>query len=59
MVLLSKTQSAKLAYHMYPLPVFVQSRLVLKGIPFNVPEDTRVDLAAHDVQVTHLSINQN
>ena len=45
---------------MYPLPVSVQSRLVLKGIPFNVlEEDTRVDLAAHEVQVTHLSINQN
>jgi len=55
-VLLSEIQSAKFVYHMYPLPESVQPRLVLKGIPFNVPEeDVHVDLAAHDVQVTHIS----
>ena len=41
---------------MYPLPESVHPRLVLKGIPFNVPEeDLRAELAAHDVQVTHIS----
>ena len=38
-ILLSEIQSAKLAYHTYPLPDAVQPRLVLKGIPPNVPED--------------------
>jgi hypothetical protein len=54
--LLSDIQTAKLAYHTYPLPEAVQPRLVLKGIPFNVPvEDIRSDLVAHNVQVTRIS----
>jgi hypothetical protein len=52
----SEIQSAKLAYHTYPLPEAVQPRLVLKGIPFNVPEeDIRTELVAHNVQVTRIS----
>ena len=35
---LSEIKSAKLAYHTYPLPEAVEPRLVLKGIPLNVPE---------------------
>jgi len=60
-VCLSEIQPAKWAYHTYPLPESVQPRLVLKGIPFNVTEeDIRVDLAARDVQVTHISqLTQN
>jgi hypothetical protein len=54
--LLSEIQSAKLAYHTYPLPEAVQPRLVLKGIPFNVQEeDIRIDPVAHNVQVTRIS----
>jgi len=55
-ILLSEIQTAKLAYHTYPLPEAVQPRLVLKGVPFNVPEeDIRTELVAHDVQVTRIS----
>jgi len=38
-VLLVEIQTAKLTYHTYPLPDAIQSRLVLKGIPPNVPVD--------------------
>ena len=55
-VLLSEIKSAKLAYHTYTLPEAVQPRLVLKGIPFNVPEeDIHTDLVAHNIQVTRIS----
>jgi hypothetical protein len=37
-ILLTEIQTAKPAYHTYPLPEAVQPRLVLKGIPPNVPE---------------------
>jgi hypothetical protein len=55
-ILLSEIQSAKLAYHTYPLPEAIQPRLVLKGVPPNVPEeDVRDELAAHDIQVVRVS----
>ena len=55
-ILLAEIQSPKLAYHTYPLPETVQPRLVLKGIPSNVPEDDiRSDLAAHNVQAPRIS----
>jgi len=55
-ILLSEIKSAKLAYHTYPLPEAVQPRLVLKGIPTNVPEeDVRADLEAHNIQVVKIS----
>ena len=44
-ILLTEIRTAKLAYHTYPLPEAVQSRLVLKGIPPNVQEeDVREEL---------------
>jgi len=55
-IVLAEIQSAKLAYHTYPLPETVQPRLVLKGIPSNVPEDDiHSDLAAHNMQATRIS----
>jgi len=36
-VFVAKIQTAKLAYHTYPLPDAIQPWLVLKGIPPNVP----------------------
>ena len=55
-ILLSEIKSAKLAYHTYPLPEAVEPRLVLKGIPPNIPEeDVSADLNTHNIQVTHLS----
>jgi hypothetical protein len=50
-IILSEIQAAKLEYHTYPLPDTRQTRLVLKGIPPNVPkEDIREALAALDIQ---------
>ena len=40
---------------MYPLPEDIQPRLVLKGIPPNMPEDIRADLIAQNIQVTTVS----
>jgi hypothetical protein len=55
-ILLSEIKSAKLAYHTNPLPEAIQPRLVLKGVPPNVPEeDVREELVAHDVQVVRVS----
>ena len=55
-ILLSEIKSAKLAYHTYPLPEAVKPRLVLKGIPSNVPEeDVRADLNTHNIQVVRIS----
>jgi len=55
-ILLSEIKSTKLAYHTYPLPEAVQPRLVLKGIPSNVPEeDVRADLISHNIQVVRIS----
>jgi hypothetical protein len=52
---LSEIQSAKLEYHTYPLPDALQTRLVLKGIPPNVPEeDIRDALAALDIQTVKI-----
>jgi hypothetical protein len=55
-ILLTEIQAAKLAYHTYPLPKAIQPRLVLKGIPPNVPEeDIREELVAHDIQIVRIS----
>jgi len=54
-ILLSEIKSAKLAYHTYPLPEAVRPRLVLKGIPTNVPEDVHADLDAHNIEVVKIS----
>lgn len=41
---------------MYPLPEAIQQRLVLTGIPPNVPEeDVREELAAHDIQTMRVT----
>ena len=48
-IVLSEIQTAKLEYHIYPLPDAIQTRLVLKGIPPNVPEeDIREALMTND-----------
>jgi hypothetical protein len=55
-IVLTEIQAAKLAYHMYPLPEAIQQRLVLTGIPPNVPEeDVREELAAHDIQTMRVT----
>jgi len=55
-ILLTEIQAAKLAYHTYPPPEATQPRLVLKGIPPNVPEeDVREELAAHDIQTVRIT----
>jgi len=55
-ILLSEIQSAKLAYHTYPLLEAIQPQLVLKGVLPNVPEeDVRDKLAAHDIQIVRVS----
>ena len=47
---LSEIQTAKLECHTYPLPDAIQTRLVLKGIPPNVPEeDIREALMTNDI----------
>jgi hypothetical protein len=52
---LSEIQAAKLEYHTYPLPDTLQTRLVLKGIPPNVPEeDIREAPAALDKQTVKI-----
>jgi hypothetical protein len=60
-ILLTEIRTANLAYHTYPLPGNTQPRLVIKGIPPNVPEeDIREELATHDIQtvrVTQLTKN--
>ena len=51
---LSEIQTANLEYHTYPLPDTLQTRLVLKGIPPNVPaEDIREALGALDIQLKY------
>jgi hypothetical protein len=48
---LSEIQAAKLEYHTYPLPDTLHTRLVLKGIPPNVPEEDICEvLVALDIQ---------
>jgi hypothetical protein len=55
-ILLTEIKSAKLAYHTYPLPEAIQPRLVLKGIPSDIPEeDVREDLVTHNIQVVQIS----
>jgi hypothetical protein len=52
---LAEIQSAKLDCHTYPLPDTFQTRLVLKGIPPNVPEEEiREALAALDIQTVKI-----
>jgi hypothetical protein len=52
---LAEIQSAKLEYHTYPLPDTFQTRLVLKGIPPNAPEEEiREALAALDIQTVKI-----
>ena len=52
---LSEIQTANLEYHTYPLPDTLQPRLVLKGIPPNVPaEDICEALAALDIQTVKI-----
>lgn len=55
-ILLSEIRTAKLAYHTYPLPENTQPRLVLKGIPPNVPEeDISAELATHNFQTVRVT----
>jgi len=55
-ILLTEIPAANLAYHTYPLPEAIQPRLVLKGIPPNVPEeDVQGELAAHDIQTVKVT----
>jgi hypothetical protein len=54
--LLTEIRTAKLAYHTYPLPENTQPRLVLKGIPPNVPEeDISGELAIHNIQTVRVT----
>jgi hypothetical protein len=54
-VLLGEIQTTKLTYHTYPLPDAIQSRLVLKGIPPNVPVDElQVELTAQELRVVKI-----
>ena len=55
-ILLTEIKSANLAYHTYPLPDAIQPRLVLKGIPPNVPEaDIQTELLALNIPVVRIS----
>jgi hypothetical protein len=55
-VFLAEIQTAKLAYHTYPLPDAIQSRLVLKGIPPNIPVDEiQAELTAPKLRVVKIS----
>jgi len=55
-VLLAEIQTAKLAYHTYPLPDAIQPRLVLKGIPPKVPVDEiQGELTAQELRVVKIS----
>ena len=50
-ILLTEIRAANIAYHTYPLPGAIQPRLVLKGIPPNVPEkDVQGQLTAYDIK---------
>jgi len=55
-ILLSEIHTAKLSYHIYPLPENTPTRLVLKGIPPNVPEeDISTELATHNIQTVRVT----
>jgi hypothetical protein len=55
-MLLTEIRTAKLAYHTYPLPENTQPRLVLKGIPPNVPEeDISGELATYNLQTVRVT----
>jgi len=54
--ILLETRTAQNAYHIYPLPENTQPRLVLKGIPPNVPEeDISEELATHNIQTVRVT----
>ena len=53
-ILLHEIKTANIAYHTYPLPEAKQLRLVLKGLPTNIPEDVREELATHNITTTHI-----
>ena len=53
---MAKIQTAKLAYHTYPLPDAIQPRLVLIGIPPNIPvNEIRAELTAQKLRVVKVS----
>ena len=55
-ILLTEIRAANIAYHTYPLPGAIQPRLVLKGIPPNVPEeDVQGELAAYDIKTVKVT----
>ena len=55
-MLLAEIQTAKLAYHTYPLLDAIQSRLVLKGLPPNVPVDEiQAELTVQALRVVKIS----
>jgi hypothetical protein len=55
-VLVANIQTAKLAYHTYPLPDTIQPWLVLKGIPTNVPvNEIQAELTAQKLWVVKVS----
>jgi len=54
--LLTEIQTDKLTYHAYPLPDAIQSRLVLKGIPHNVPvEELQAELTVQKLRDVKMS----
>ena len=55
-VLLTETQTTKPAYRTYPLPNVIHPRMVLKGIPPNVPVDEiKADLTVQELWVVKIS----
>ena len=55
-VLLTETQTTKPAYRTYPLPNVIHPRMVLKGIPPNVPVDEiQADLTVQELWVVKIS----
>ena len=55
-VLLGEIQTTKLAYQTYPLFDAIPPRLVLKGIPPNIPvNEIQADLTAQELQVVNIS----
>jgi len=54
MILLHEIKTANIAYHTYLLPEAKQLCLVLKGLPTNIPEDVREELATHNITTTHI-----
>jgi len=55
-VLLAEIQTAKLAYHTYPLPDAIQPRLVLKGVSPKVPvAEIQAELTAQQLRVVKIS----